>query len=1131
MSEHNLFSETSNRRGYRLQKLEVFNWGTFDDKVFSVRPDGQTTLLVGRNGSGKSTLVDALLTLLVRPGVRNLNVAAGTGKRERDERSYVKGAYDRGGDADGHGVQVKFLRPKPDQYSVILACFHDVGSGKSFTVAQLLYLSTDQDVQKVYCLSHDERSIQIDFAGLDCTDGLLKTLEARGFQATKTFRKFEAWFNRLTHVRSKAMEVFNQTVAVKDIQRLNDFIRKHMLEPHDWGEKVNRLLGHFAELSQAHESLVRVRKQFELLQPIAKSGGTYREQAAELDRSRSLVEAAEAFILHKTLEVFVPELDRRKAERSRVQFRKDALSTEIETVQEECRSIQNEIDQAGGSRLKEIPHLIKTERVQHEQKKKEYDRFHGALRRVGFGEVVADEETLAAVWRQLPALRAELQDAISANESMREDLAYERGQFRRSLGELREEYEGLNQRRENLPQWCAGLRQSLCGELGLAVKDLPFAAELISVVPAERAWEASIEKVLRSFALSLLVPDRYYHLVSRHVDQTRLTDARGLGRRLVYLRVGEQPRTNDGPTSGSQSLLRKLVLQERHSLVPWVKAELEQRFDYHCCESVEEFQQCRGLAMTRSRHIKSGNKRHEKDDRDESLDPRNFVLGWDNREKKQRIASEIERLQKKEAEIDRRIAHLDQDRQDLQLRFAAVESAGTVAAFSEIDFNRHEREIVRLEEERRAIEEQSNVIRLLKTRREQAQSRVAALKREWETTIEQQAILEKEMEEASTLIANANAGLRRRETDGTWALHREHFNELETALDEPLNADNFISKQNVLERKLRLRIDTLRETLRPVQEELLRQMNRFLREFPDEQADLVAGIDYLGSFLGLRQRIADEDLPRHEQRFKERLNQKVLEEIGLFRGELDRERRGIEDKVETLNVSLRRLEYRPGAHIQLEPRSVRDPEIVEFQLKLRECIEGSFEDSPEANEARFVRIQDLIRRLSDENNRRWRDKVIDVRQWFDFVASVIDRTTLKSVSVYEDSSGQSGGEKAKLAFTILVAAIAYQYDLDPDEPVHERFQFVAVDEMFSKVDDQHAEYALDLFKQFGLQLLIVAPLDAKARVTQPYVGYYLHVDKQDNRSAIFEMTAREFEESVHVAGNGRPTPLIDSHAS
>ena len=66
--------------------------------------------------------------------------------------------------------------------------------------------------------------------------------------------------------------------------------------------------------------------------------------------------------------------------------------------------------------------------------------------------------------------------------------------------------------------------------------------------------------------------------------------------------------------------------------------------------------------------------------------------------------------------------------------------------------------------------------------------------------------------------------------------------------------------------------------------------------------------------------------------------------------------------------------------------------------------------------------------------------------------------------------------------------------------------------MFSKVDDRYAEYALQLFEKFGLQLLIVAPLDAKARVTEPYVGCYLHTVKNEKSrtSEVISMTATEY---------------------
>jgi uncharacterized protein YPO0396 len=92
---------------------------------------------------------------------------------------------------------------------------------------------------------------------------------------------------------------------------------------------------------------------------------------------------------------------------------------------------------------------------------------------------------------------------------------------------------------------------------------------------------------------------------------------------------------------------------------------------------------------------------------------------------------------------------------------------------------------------------------------------------------------------------------------------------------------------------------------------------------------------------------------------------------------------------------------------------------------------------------------------------------------------------------------------------------------------------VVVDEMFSKVDDQNAQYALKLFKQFGLQLLIVAPLDAKARVTEPFVDRYAHTvkDATTSCSQLYSMTAQEYEDVVkQFAGNGSPTSKHRSKA-
>ena len=71
------FSDNDLQKGFRLHRLEVYNWGTFHDKVWKIEPSGFNSLLTGDIGSGKSTLVDAILTLLVPLQKIVYNKAAG----------------------------------------------------------------------------------------------------------------------------------------------------------------------------------------------------------------------------------------------------------------------------------------------------------------------------------------------------------------------------------------------------------------------------------------------------------------------------------------------------------------------------------------------------------------------------------------------------------------------------------------------------------------------------------------------------------------------------------------------------------------------------------------------------------------------------------------------------------------------------------------------------------------------------------------------------------------------------------------------------------------------------------------------------------------------------------------------
>lgn len=1120
--------------GYRLHKLEVYNWGTFDSTgggvVHAVKPCGATALLIGQNGSGKSTLVDAVLTLLVRPNVRNYNVAAGAKKRERDERSYVKGACGRLSRHEDNGAQVEFLRPGNRHYSALLACFRN-DRDDAFTLAQVLYLNGEGGAEKVYCYADGEKSLADHCAGLSGTERVRRQMEDRGFRATDKHTDYHRWLERKTGMLPKAMDMFNQTVAVKDIQSLNDFIREHMLEANAWSERIDRLQSHFTELTEAHQSLVRVRRQFELLQPVAGRGAAYRAQAAALLEAEALWAAAAPFFLRKRLELFEPVIESALRELAAAGEAKRRLDEEAERTRDEARRLKNEIERSGGDRLREIPHLIRNHELAAQNKRERNARFRAAVASAGLKADVTDADSLAELHRALPPFLQTLGGTAEAMKQERNRQLLERGDTNRRLSEDRRELQALGTRQTKLPEELAEVRRRLCDDLRLSVGDLPFAAELIDVHPEERPWEASAEKVLHGFALSLLVPHKHYALVSGHLDRNRLRDERGRGQRLVYLRVADRaPRSR--PTPHPRSLLRKIRLKENHPLVPWVRAELEERYDYLCCDTVEEFQAAQGLAMTRERHVKSANGvRHEKDDRDRTADPRSFVLGWDNREKRRHLGAEVERLARELDAMDRSVEQLDCELTRLEARRTAAAELAATTDYDALDSRRDDVEAERLRDERRALEEGSEVVRTLKGRLAEVEAREQQLKDRRDDTIRVEERLRSHAGDARRLVENARQALGLLEQRGELARHAERFGAIEGHFaDAPLTADDVVHREQPFRDARRADADRRRGEVEPLKDELCSLMSRFLREFREERADLDARIEYLDGFCDAFEQIRRDDLPRHEQRFKERLNENVLREVGFLHGAFRTECGEISSKIDLLNACLRQLEYRPGTYMRLEPRPVRDVEVNGFQAALKECLSNTFEGSAAADEARYLRIAKLLERLRDEE--RWRHKVTDVRRWFDFAARELELGTGRERAYYEDSTGQSGGEKAKLAFTILVAAIAYQYDIDPNRPASDRFHFVVVDEMFSKVDDRYSEYALELFKKFGLQLLIVAPLDAKARVTEPYVGCYLHVSKdaRTNHSEVVAMTAQEFEATL-LAPPPPPPPVAAAAAS
>jgi uncharacterized protein YPO0396 len=153
-------------------------------------------------------------------------------------------------------------------------------------------------------------------------------------------------------------------------------------------------------------------------------------------------------------------------------------------------------------------------------------------------------------------------------------------------------------------------------------------------------------------------------------------------------------------------------------------------------------------------------------------------------------------------------------------------------------------------------------------------------------------------------------------------------------------------------------------------------------------------------------------------------------------------------------------------------------------------------------------------------DRKWTRFVTDVRNWFIFTASERYRHDDTEYEHYADSAGKSGGQKEKLAYTILAASLAYQFKLEWGAVKSRTFRFAVIDEAFGRGSDESTRFALELFGRLGLQLLIVTPLQ-KIHVIEPYVSAVGFVDNPaSNYSRLQTLTIEEYHARrlAHVLG-------------
>ena len=1098
----NLFNEQT---GFRLARLELFNWGTFDGQIWTMTPDSQTAVLTGANGSGKSTVVDALLTLLVESRQRKYNMASGAGSmRERNERTYIRGYYSRSRGDNGIDARANALR-ETSTYSALLAVFRDDAKDRVVTLAQVLWIGSSEKLEHRYHVAPLELEIERHFPQ--------RTVSSRdlpdGVESFKTFKEYIAAARKALGLgaRQKALDLFNQTVAVKEIASLNQFVRDHMLDEGQPEKRVEVLRRQYSELNEAHAAIQRAGRQIDILKPLIRRGEDYRRYGVQIAQSEAARALVPFYVDSRALDLLDAALTSAQAEREAEQATLQRADADLENLRGELQNIDFAIQSDSvGQMTREIEGQLRPLSGQINALRRAADNYDDNARSLDL-PAYQDEATFHNNRTRAAQMIDETRAAIDRLEADRLDAQTGQKDIIEQAQEVSDEIDYLRANPSQIPQRVASIRQQMCAALDVPADELPFVGELLKVREGESAWEGALERLLHSFAQELIVPESLYAAVSDYVEATNL---RG---RLVYRRVDTAqppPRRDQDARQAGLFAYRKLDIRPETPYHDWLAGRLMRDFAYVCCESLDDFRRAQ-RAITQQGQVKHGVSRHEKDDRRALNDRRHYVLGWDNRAKLRQLETELDDLQRQLQRLQQQVqtisAALERQRRDV----STLENLLRVATFDEIDWRARQTEYDRLEQRLGELRQQAGRLQQLEAQRARLQASIGETSAHRDRTNNAIALLDnriagyqRQRQTAADRLVRATT-----EDEAAWEQVGHIVVELDRERDA-LTVETLPTRASELEVAIQSSIASYRGYQSRAESAIVNVMGDFLREYPDLGASLTDDIQALAAFEDIYHRLEHDDLPQYQDRFKDLLDRKVSNSIRTFAANLEEQERAIERSINELNDSLAQVDYGGGSHIRLIAEPTRDAEINDFRRDLRACMPNVGDDSPAELQRSYERIKALITRFDDDPN--WMRRVIDVRRWRTFAAEQISASG-QQIDYYSDSSGKSGGQKAKLAYTILASAIAHQYGLQDALSGERSFRFVVIDEAFSKLDDDNARYAMQLFDQLGLQLLVVTPMQQLHVIENHVRAYHVVVNNDEGSySRLFNLTQAEYRE-------------------
>lgn len=931
-----------------------------------------------------------------------------------------------------------------------------------------------------------------------------------------SFKDYATRFSDLFGLKEKALSLFNQTVGIKVLGDLTQFIRQQMLEEPEAEEQFKSLYDHYTDLLISHKAIQKDEKQLELLEPIVAN----KERLDVLEKEMSalvFIEQQLPFFLDKIefnlldshigcIEKEIIQLEQKKEETSQA-IKQDEAERSLLIAQKASLNIDNQVQLLSKD--------ISTESEKLNDKKKISKDYIRLATTLGLQTTITEgsfRENLLHIDRLTLSIE---KDYTSLSE---ERFRYKTNQERISIqiDKVQENINSYLSRRNRILPELIAVRERLIVLLETGEEELPFVGELIKVKADDHHWEDVIEKVLHNFSLQLVVPERFIKQVNHFVH------ANDLGAKLVYQRIDKKnsdtivrwPNEDD-------CLVNKLEFKESGQYKSWLEKQLLERYNYYCTDDLDDFYGSQ-KAITSNGLIRNIS-RHEKDDRPNKWNKLTYTLGWDNKETVQLLIQEKKSLESEHNKLHQLIQEINPRIKELDEKRPLVTLLSGIKSFHEMNWEQHALKIDSLQ--RKIVELQSS-------------------SDQYKTVSKQLDELEKELE----LKRNASEEYIRKLSKLEDELNRMNLRKFQVKFDDLTTEgiariESFLGKEQIeyfnpvsleqlsyLKSKtnelLKIQIITATKNITKLKEEIIGFIARFvnpketiLKEFPEWSGDVMnlsPQLTSLDELEDLYKTIRNQRLVEHKRRFREYMDKSMLDALTNYRTWLTNEEDKIKEIIEELNVPLRKITFNknPDTYLQLECKPTREQEIKLFREQLSATIPSVLEFSTQKDEAYrenvFQKIKEMITELQKEET--WRKKVTDIRNWLSFNAREYSFAENKAGQYHDNTASYSGGQKAQFTYAILGAAIAHQFGIFQPGKQHKSLRFITVDEAFSKLDPEKSQFLMEFCDQLNLQILVVTPLD-KINIAEPYIHAVHFVEiKNKKHSIVYNLTMEEYNE-------------------